>query len=176
MAAGRLLDANIISASANPDDPRYSQVRMKLNGVCGGPVMLPVIAIAEVEFGMLKADHPDIGQQQAMRKFFADFPLHLGVDDDTIEPYSLLRAKIWQLYGTPKRRGHAEKLPEQLKDRVTGEELGIDERDLLIASIAIQYRLVLVTNDKNAGMRRIEEAARQLAREGKPIILNIEYW
>ncbi len=138
--------------------------------------MLPVIAIAEIEFGMVKTSQPNSHQQQAMRKFFADFPHHLGIDDHTVEPYSFLRAKIWHMYATPKGRKHVETLPEELKDRVSGKELGIDERDLLIASVAVQHRLILVTNDQNAGMRRIEEAGRLLEQEGKPVILRVEYW
>ncbi|EMI43648.1 toxin-antitoxin system, toxin component, PIN family [Rhodopirellula sp. SWK7] len=147
---------------------------MKAIGVA--TVMLPAIAIAEIEFGMAKATNPDPTQKAQLRAFFNQYPHHLGFDDNTIEPYSQLRAEIWRLYATPKKRGHKERLPEQLKDRITGNELGIDERDLLIASVAAQYNLVLATMDQNAGMQHIETAANSLKANGSPISLRISYW
>ena len=113
-----------------------------------------------------------------MRQFFVEYPLHLGIDDNTVEPYSLIRSQIWHDHATPKGSGsaHKEKQPEDLTDRVTGKSLGIDERDLLIASTAAQYGLVLVTNDNNEGMRRIEKAAYKLELDGRPVQLRIELW
>lgn len=178
MAAGDgyLLDNNVISVLARPTDPRYASIEVHLKVIGNSPVMLPVIAIAEIEFGMAKATNPDAAQQAQFRAFFKQFPLHLGIDDNTIEPYSQLRAEIWRLHATPKKRGHKERLPEQLKDRTTGKELGIDERDLLIASVAAQYNLILATMDSNAGMKRIEAAGVSLASNGSPISLRISYW
>jgi len=173
---GYLLDNNVISVLARPTDPRFGSVRDRLKAVSPAPIMLPVIAIAEIEFGMAKAEHPDLKQQQEMRAFFAKYPLHLGIDDNTVEPYALLRAQIWRTHGTPEKRGHAEKRPEDLRDRVTGKALGIDERDLLIASVASQYNLVLATLDQNEGMKRIEAAAIELRKAGSPIKLDISYW
>jgi predicted nucleic acid-binding protein len=110
--------------------------------------------------------------------FLYSILFHLGIDDNTVEPYSLLRAQLWRLHGTRKKgkRRYTEKRPEELFDRVTGKELGVDERDLLIASVAVQYGLVLATNDQNPGMKRIEEAARRLEEDGKPMHLRIDYW
>ena len=173
---GYLLDNNVISVLARPSDPRHDGIGVHLAGIGNAPVMLPVIAIAEIEFGMAKAADPDPVQRAQLRKFFNRYPLHLGIDDNTVEPYSQLRAEIWRLYATPRQRGHKEKLPEQLKDRNTGKELGIDERDLLIASVAAQYNLVLATIDQNEGMKRIETAAASLAAQGSRISLRISYW
>jgi predicted nucleic acid-binding protein len=176
--AGYLLDTNIISIIADPRDPRFTDVETRLKGIGANPVALPVIGIAEIEFGMRKATNPDAQQQAAMRQFFQDFAWHLGIDDHTIEPYSLLRVKLWQLYGRPKAggRGHIERRPEELKDRVTGRELGVDERDLLIVSVACQHNLILATNDRNEGMKRIEAAGNAILQEGKPFQLQIQYW
>lgn len=135
------------------------------------------MAIAEIEFGLgIGADNQE--QTTALRDFFNEYPHHLPVDDHTVEPYALLRGQIWRDHATPRksRRGSEEKLPEQLSDRVTGQSLGIDERDLLIASVAVQYRLVLATNDSGGGMKRIDQAARKLEQNMKPIRLRIEYW
>ena len=172
---GYLLDTNTITYLANPSDKQHNIVKEKMSEVAeNAPVMLPVITIAEIEFGIVKAG-PGIAedQRQALRNFFAAYPLHLGIDDNTIEPYSLIRAQLWKLYATSSKRGHKEKLPEELIDKVTGKELGIDERDLLIASVAVQYGLVLVTADKNKKMQRIIEAAVQLKVQGKNINLYV---
>jgi predicted nucleic acid-binding protein len=173
---GYLLDNNVISVLARPSDPRYASIEGHMKAIGDAPVLLPVVAIAEIEFGMAKATNPDAGQQAQLRAFFNQFPHHLGIDDNTIEPYSQLRAEIWRQHATPKNRGHKERLPEQLKDRTTGKELGIDERDLLIASVAAQYNLILATIDQNPGMRRIEAAAASLAASGSSVTLRISYW
>lgn len=173
---GYLLDTNVISALVQPGHVRHAFVEERLKAASPGPILLPVIAIAEIEFGMAKAVDPDFRQQADMRSFFAKYPLHLAVDDGTVEPYALLRAQVWRMYATPRRRGHAERRPEELKDRLTGKELGIDERDLLIAAVAAQYNLVLATLDDNEGMKRIEAAGNELARVGGPVRLRISYW
>jgi predicted nucleic acid-binding protein len=175
---GYLLDTNIISILARPNDSRHTVITAHLQAALPGPIMLPVIAIAEIEFGMAKANGFDEHQRAALRSFFARYPLHLGIDDNTIEPYSLIRAQLWRQHGTlgKRGRGHKEKRPEELFDRVTGKELGIDERDLFIASVAAQYGLILATNDQNPGMKQIEEAARKLEEGGKPVRLRIDYW
>jgi len=137
-----------------------------------------VIAVAEIEFGLETAP-PGVNETQvrALREFIRRYPKR-GIGEHTVEPYVLLRAQIWRDHATPrkKRSGYEEKRPEELEERVTGKSLGIDERDLLIASIAAEYRLVLVTNDQKEGMKRIERAANKLEADGKPIRLRIEYW
>lgn len=173
---GYLLDNNVISILARPSDMRRCVVAARLAAVGDSPVLLPVIAIAEIEFGMVKAEHPDEKQQAEMRAFFSTFPHPLPFDRHTVEPYALIRAELWRRYATPKKRGHKEKLPEELTDRSTGKSLGIDERDLMIASVAIQYNLILATADRNAGMVRIEEAAAALERRGEPAHLIVEDW
>ena len=177
--SGYLLDNNIISILAQPTNSRHEPMKKRFEAIGTAPVFLPVIAIAEIEFGMQKTKAPDAAQQAAVRQFFADYPLHLAIDDNTVEPYALIRAQIWQDYATPKGktgRAHKEKQPEDLSDRVSGKSLGIDELDLLIASTAVQYGLVLITNDSNEGMKRIEKAAQALEVAGKPVFLRIEHW
>jgi predicted nucleic acid-binding protein len=175
---GYLLDNNIISILVQPADPRYPGVRANFDAIKDdSPIILPVIALAEIEFGLaIGTDNQE--QAMAIREFFSEYPDHYGVGDNTIEFYALLRSQIWRDYGTrkKKRNGFEEKRPEELVDRVTGQSLGIDERDLLIASVAAEYRLVLATNDQKEGMKRIERAAKTLENDGKPVHLRIEYW
>jgi predicted nucleic acid-binding protein len=174
MKDGYLLDTNIISALASLRHSRHSEFERKVRTL--DHIWLPVIAIAEIEFGMAKAENVDPIQREEVRRFFQRFPQHLGISDNTVEPYSLLRAQLWKMFATRERRGHKEKLPEDLFDRVTGKQLGVDERDLLIASVAAENGLILVTGDKNSGMTRIDESGRKLCEEGQLLNLRIEYW
>ena len=174
MKDGYLLDTNVISVLANPRNPRRPEFEQKVQAM--EHVWLPVVAIAEIEFGMAKAEKVDEVQRNEVRAFFQRYPQHLGFHDNTVEPYALLRAQLWKTHATKEKRGHKERVPEDLFDRVTGKQLGVDERDLLIASVAAENGLFLATGDKNSGMTRIEEAARTLQKEGKPVNLRIDFW
>jgi predicted nucleic acid-binding protein len=174
MMDGYLLDTNVVSVLANSRNLRHAEFKQKLGNL--QHVWLPVVAIAEIESGMAKTDRPDETQRDEIRRFFREYPQHLGIGDNTVEPYALLRGQLWRMHATREKRGHKEKLPEELFDKVTGKQLGIDERDLFIASVAAENGLILATNDSNAGMKRIEEAAQQLQEAGKAVNLKISYW
>jgi predicted nucleic acid-binding protein len=176
---GYLFDTNIISILCRSGDRDYAAVRANLQEIRERKIVLPVIALAEIAYGLAKSTGVSTEQAEAFDKFLKQYPRpRLGVDDNTVEPYALLRAQLWRTYGTPKPtgKGHKEKRPEELLARDTGKSLGIDERDLLIAAVAAQYRLVLITHDQGQSMKRIEEAAKALEADAKPIRLRIEYW
>ena len=176
MSDGYLLDANVISALADTTRPDYLPTSQRLAAVGDSPVLLPVMAIAEISFGMAKAANLAPPKRAKLQSFFAQYP-HLPVDDGTVEPYSLVRAEVWRRFATPQKRGHKEKRPEDLLDKVTGKELGIDEPDLLIASVALAHNLILVTHDGKEGMRRIKEASeRVFQRREFPVQLRTENW
>lgn len=177
MLDGKLLDNNVISTLLNERDAQNANAQARLRASSPSPIFLPVIAVAEIECGMAKANNPDAhAQKVAIREFFARYPI-LPFDHQVVAPYALLRAKLWNLLATPKGRTTKEKLPEELCDSTTGKELGIDERDLQIVSIALAFNLIFATFDRNIGMRRIEEAARLLVDEGKwPSPLRVEDW
>lgn len=165
------LDTNVISVLANPANPHFAHVKAQYDKIpLEAKVALPVIAIAESEFGMAKAATADPIQRAAVRKFFTEHPWHLGIDDATIEPYALVRAQLWNLYGTlkaGKRHSHQERLPDELRDKATAKWIGIDERDLLIISVALQFNLTFATKDRNIEMQRIEIAVDAVVAEGK---------
>lgn len=174
----RLLDNNAISILVSDRDSRRPRALAHLAACAPARILLPVIAVAEIESGMAKAANPEAKRQRdAVRDFFRRHEI-LPFEFDTIEKYALLRAKLWHMCGTPKPsgRGHLHKLPEELCDPVTGKQLGIDERDLQIVSIALQYDLMLATFDRNAAMLRIEQAAADLKADGHAIDLRIDDW
>lgn len=176
MADGYLLDTNVISALADKTRPDHIPTSQRLAAIGDSPVLLPVMAIAEISFGMAKAANVAPQKRIELLAFFAQYP-HLPVDDGTVGPYSLIRAEIWRLFATPEKRGHKEKRPEDLLDKVTGKELGIDEPDILIASVALEHNLILVTHDDKEGMRRIKEASERVFQRGEfPVQLRTENW
>ena len=173
-----LLDTNIICALVSPKHSNYVKATAKLRSLTPERIFLPLIAIAEIRFGLAAVDNADQAQRAELERFFGTYPLHYGFDADTVEPYSLLRAQLFRTWATRDKRGRSfvEKQVWELVDQVTGKELGIDEADLLIASAAVEYNLTLATNDQNAKMKRIAEAAAKLQAEGKQVHLTIDYW
>jgi predicted nucleic acid-binding protein len=124
---GYLLDTNIILILLKPKDPRNPGVMTSFQSLKQGPVFLPVIAIAEIESGIARYTGAREEETKAVRDFFAEYPLHLPVDDNTIEPYALIRAQLWRDYGIKKRGGYKESSGRTLSG--IWKSLGIDERD-----------------------------------------------
>jgi predicted nucleic acid-binding protein len=168
MSDGYLLDTNVISALADTTRSDNAPTSQRLAAIGDSLVLLPVMSIAEIEFGMAKAPNLVPQKRNELRSFFAQYP-HLPIDDGTVIPYSLIRAELWKLFAPPKKRR-----PEDLLDKVTGKELGIDEPDLLIASVALEHNLILVTHDS---MTRIKEASERVFQRGEfPVQLRTENW
>jgi predicted nucleic acid-binding protein len=173
-----LLDTNVICALVSPKHSNHVKAVAKLRSLTPERIILPLIAIAEIRFGLAAVDNADQVQRAKLENFFLTYPMRYGFDDDTVEPYSLLRAQLFRTWATRDKRGRSfvQKQVWELADQVTGKELGIDEADLLIASVAVEYNLTLATNDQNAKMNRIEEAATKLQADGKQVYLRIDYW
>ena len=179
MADTYLLDTNVICALADVDRVSHAVAvsRFQQTGVQG--VLLPSPAVGEIEFGMQKAPDVRPDKRQELRDFIARFD-QLPFDEHCIQPYAIVRAEVWRMFGTPKPtkpHKHDEKRPEDLLDKTTGTQLGIDEPDIYIASIALAQNLVLVTDDSNTGMARIKEAAEAVYQRGAfPMRLRVENW
>ncbi|MFZ2280864.1 MAG: PIN domain-containing protein [Prosthecobacter sp.] len=172
-----LLDTNIICALADATRTTHDSAVRRLEGARDF-VLLPSPAVGEIEFGMAKALNLKPDKRQILRDFIADFT-QMPFDEHCVEPYAFVRAELWLAHGTPKARpgSHKEHHPEDLLDKVTGSMLGIDEPDLLIASIAMAQNLVLVTDDRNDGMMRVKQAADAVFQKGHfPIQLRVENW
>ena len=177
MTDAYLLDTNIICALADANRETHEAAVKRLERARDF-VLLPSPAVGEIEFGMTKAPNLRPDKRSVLRNFIADFA-QLPFDEHCVLPYAAVRAEIWKTHGTPKSRPgtHKERRPEELIDKVTGAELGIDEPDLVIASIALAQNLVLVTDDRNAGMARVKQAADAVFQKGLfPIQLRIENW
>jgi predicted nucleic acid-binding protein len=117
------------------------------------------MSVAEIEFGLHCATATDTTKHDAVREALSKYAPPMPFNEHTIKPYAILRAELWRLRARLDKDGrYIEKLPEDLC-AVSGKQLGIDERDLIIASVAIESSLYLATLDRNEGMGAIEEAA-----------------
>ena len=116
---------------------------------------------AEVEHGLKTAPKMDRTRQNDVRNEMAKFPLVLDMDKHTVAPYSDLRTELFKKYSPKDRKGRlTAKRPENLFDRTSAKELGVQENDIWLASQAIQYNLILVTQDR---MSRLVEVSNSLS-------------
>lgn len=184
MSSTYLLDNNVISVSARPDEPRHQSVVNHLRAVGSSFIALPTMAISEIFDGQARVDlagivplpQSAIAQRARLQQFLLDYPQRLPFDEFATESYSLVRAKLFLDYANKQGRKFSEKTLEELADRTSGKLLGIDERDLIIVCTAIAYGCILATLDVNPGMKLIESAAKALEQDGRPVRLRMEDW
>ena len=153
---GYLLDTNIASSSWDYGAPSHGCVRQRLEALGDSLVYVAAVSIAEVEYGLQIAPAIDAQRQSTVRNAMASYEV-LRIDQHTAQTYAEIRANLFRIYAPRNRRGRlTQKYVEDLTDRTTGKQLGIQENDLWIMSVAVQYNLILVTNDR---MPRVVEAA-----------------
>ena len=159
MSAGYLLDTNIVAYWFDRGRPQHERVGHHIQELPETtPLMISAITLGEIEFG-LQVAQAETPEQEAFRAFIhTNLPMVLDITKATRIYYGALRASVFEKYApnVKRRRGLR---PEQLIDPVTSQELGIQENDLWIATPALEYHLVLVTNDK---MERIRDVCKEL--------------
>jgi predicted nucleic acid-binding protein len=80
------------------------------------------------------------------------------INRHTTQIYAEIRGKLFDLYAPRDEKGRlTAKYPEDLLDRTTAKQLGIQENDLWIVSVAVQYDLHFITADKK--LKRILDVA-----------------
>lgn len=122
-----------------------------------------------MEYGYRCQSPSDPTRETEFRAFVREkVPKVLKIDEHTSQAYGKLRAAIFERFAAGELRARS-KRPCQLTDHATATTLGIDENDLWIAAQAIQYNLVLVTND---GLAKIRAVLRQVA----PALRDLENW
>lgn len=169
-----LLDNNIFSAVCDGKHPHHSEAEHFLQKVGRNFVFVPCIVIAEVRYGCNVVFKKDSQRQADIEKFIKTFDKSVkNIGKHTTIPYAKIRAELFRKFGTKDAKNRIkEKLPEELIDISTGKSLGIDENDLWICAIAVEYNLVLVTNDK---MTRIKDVIEEIAKELAPAF-RFEQW
>ena len=157
---GYLFDTNAVSPLWNARHPEHDTVKGFFAGVSQSPVWLSTIVLAEIEYGLKIAPKMNIDSQNQVRREISNHPLILDIDKHTIAPYSDLRAELFKRFSPRDHRGRLTvKWPENLFERTSAKELGVQENDIWIAAQAIQYDLILVTDDS---MQRLVEVSENL--------------
>lgn len=162
-----LLDNNIFSALCDGKHPHHTEAEKYLQKVGRDFVFVPCVVIAEVRYGCNVVFNKDKQRQADIEKFIKTFDKSVkNIGKHTTIPYAKIRAELFRKFGTKDAKHRIkEKLPEDLIDISTGKSLGIDENDLWICAIALEYNLILISNDK---MTRIKEVAKEIAKEIAP--------
>ena len=157
---GYLFDTNAVSALWNARHPEHNTVKTFFARVSQSPVWLSTVVLGEIEYGIKITPEIDIDSRDQVRREMSKHPFILDIDKHTIGPYSDLRAELFKKFSPRDRRGRLTvKWPEDLIDRTSAKELGIQENDIWIAAQAIQYNLILVTDDY---MQRLVEISENL--------------
>ncbi|MDP1956200.1 MAG: type II toxin-antitoxin system VapC family toxin [Polaromonas sp.] len=172
-----LLDTNMLGhiAAANagstlPEDLRVAQRLELIRQSVGRKIFICAVTVGEVEYGLQVAPTVDHARQTNVRKVLYSFDQStvLNVDQNVAKAsYANLRAALFQKFADKDAKGRAKKrYVGDWRNPATQKELGIQENDLWIASVAMTYNLTLVTADK---MTNIKQAA-----SGLP--LHMENW
>ena len=121
--------------------------------------MVSAITLGEIEYGLRVVSQDSTAWQEALRDLVdRRLPMVLDISKATCMYYGLLRARLFEKYA-PRHRRRRGLRPEQLIDPVTSRELGIQENDLWLAAQALEFNLVLATND---ALERIREVCEEL--------------
>jgi tRNA(fMet)-specific endonuclease VapC len=116
------------------------------------------VSLAELEYG-LHLTNVDPSRAQAARAALRSYVL-LPIDHHTAQYYGRIRAELFQRFAPRDHKGKVKtRYSDDLIDLSTGKQLGIQENDLWIVAIAVQYNLSFVTGDRAGGMRRVLHAA-----------------
>ena len=164
---GYLLDTNMARSACHKGSKPHERVRVWLDSLGDAAVFISAVSLAESEYGLELVPLPT-QMKLDIRSAMATYTI-LPVDRHTAEIYARVRAILFNKYAPKKRVNEVgTRYPEDLREFTSGKELGIQENDLWIVSVAVEYNLMFVTTDKAGGMRRIVDAANYTHR--------IQYW
>lgn len=159
---GYLLDTNILLYLMGKRTSRHGPVwRRRRACLDGTPIYVSPFALAEFNVGCCLTSADATAARQEAVDFLDTHGFQVPpLTKHTAPHYGELKARLMRRFDreklTKKHRGAG---PEGWPDPATGEKLGADEIDLLIAAQAIERNLVLVSGDS---MRRIREVAPEL--------------
>lgn len=155
---GYLLDSGVASIAGREGHRLHGKIRTWLDGLGDDPVFVSAVSVAESEYGLnLNPLPPKI--QRDIRRVMASYEV-LPIDHHTARVYGRIRATLFNSYAPRDHRDQVStRYVEHLRERTSGLELGIQENDLWIVSVAVQYNLVFATADTAGGMRNVVDAA-----------------
>ena len=156
MGEAHLLDTNVASIAWDGGHRHHNTVRERLAALGEASVSVSCVTLGEVEYGLRVTPAADAERHAAVQTAMSAYHV-FDVDRHTAAIWASIRSELFQRHAPRAQRGRLTKRrPEDLTDLTTGRELGIDENDLWIVSVAVQYDLRFVTTDR---MERVLEAA-----------------
>ena len=162
MAHVYLLDAMMIGklADSRPDpevDATTRRFREHLHAIGDAKVIICAITVGEAEFGLRIVSGMDDGKREAVRRTLTAFSEVFSIDRATAILFGEVRAALFDKHAPLVSRNARRKIKwvEDLVDRTSAKSLGVQENDVWLAAVALQYNLVLVSDDR---MTRIKEA------------------
>lgn len=156
---GYLLDTNVASAANYENSDQHNRVRNWL-GTLGRNdfTYISAVSLAEIEYG-LNLKPLSASDKAKVRSLLAPYRV-LDLDRHTAKVYGEIRADIFNRYSPKDQRGRVKrKYVEDLLEGTSGKNLGIQENDLWIVSVAVQHNMELVTFETGGKMRRIVDVA-----------------
>ena len=157
-ANGYLIDTNVAISAFHKGNKLHSRVRAWLGTLGDDPVFISAVSLAETEYG-LNLVPTDKKMQRDVRSAMATYKV-LPINHHTAEVYGKIRASLFNAFAPKDRRNKiATRYADDLRERTTGKELGIQENDLWIVSVAVEFNLIFATADKAGGMKKIVDAA-----------------
>lgn len=153
-----LLDTNIASALWDIGDKHNQQALnfVRTAATRGDHIYISRIVVAEIEYGY--ALYASLNQPRrdkadaAMRAFKSIKEVGVG----TTMHYANIRAELFRLFAPRTAKGKIKNVrPEQLVDKTTALELGIQENDLWMVAVAVEYNMTFVSDDN---ISRIKDA------------------
>ena len=158
-----LLDTNIASIACDGDHKHHAIVRERLDAFADAPIVVSSISYGEMAYGLRLSPNADSVRLQMVRDAIGSY-LTFDLNRHTAEIWANLRAGLFKKFSPLDARGRLlrTKWPEDLCDLTTSKALGIQENDLWIVSVAIQYELYFITMDKK--MQRILDVATAVER------------
>ena len=144
-----LLDTSIASYVWDGGSKYNALVKAKLTKLNQNYISICAVSLGEAAYGLevsLGANperHTQVKQAMLCYKIY-------DIDRHTTIYYSRIRGDLFKKYSPRNKRGRlTKKWPEDLVDDTTAQDLGIQENDLWIVSVAVQYNLIFLTGDAN---------------------------
>jgi predicted nucleic acid-binding protein len=157
VADAYLLDTSIASIAWDGENRNHGFVRTRIAALGEDAISVCSISIGEVEYGLRVSQAVDPARHLSARQAMLTYKIW-DIDRFTGEVYGIIRSALFEQHAPRDKRGRlTKKRPEDLRETTTARELGIQENDLWIVSVAIQYDLNLISRDGK--MRRILDAA-----------------
>jgi predicted nucleic acid-binding protein len=160
MPDAHLLDTSIASIAWDGGHPQHTFVRQKLAALDQDSISICSISLGEKEYGLQVSPGIDQERSESVRQAMRQYNVW-NIGRYTADYYGQIRGELFKRYGSrDKRERLKEKWPESLLDRTTARELGIQENDLWIVSVAVEYDLHFITQDRK--IQRILDVAKDL--------------